>query len=723
MLRPHNIFIYTISWALSAAMFFRHTLLSGGDALPGDRGDTRLLIVICEHWFRVITGRDPWLSPNFFHPVEGVLGYSDALLLYAPPYATFRLIGVDMFSAFQLTLTVVHIIGFAGTVVLLRRCIGLPSWVCAVGGVLFLSLNGAYVAASHSHSQLLSIWFIPILGIAMAAYVKATDPRQWQGWLAGSVFASFFSVLCYTSFYTGWFFFLFGMVSCAIGASGFIALSGGRHALVSTISFLRSRMLQLGFFVVIGLVSFLPFWLTYLPVKAGGAVRLFTEVQLPTLIDLINVGSGNFLWGAPFEKLFKSLEMRPGGHELKLGMPLILTALFLATVIINLVRLCRSGKRRNLLLQVIPEKQSYLAVTLGVGVVLCWLLAVQFEGISLWWWVYQLVPGADAIRAVGRFNLVLALPVIIVAMIGLAQLWDFRRKVYQAKYHIGPAVIMVFLCLGLAAEQINTQEFSFLSKSEELTRLRQVSPAPHGAQAFFLGELLDTEEPSWALQIDAMLIAQYHDIPTIHGYSGLSPPGWQLSDLRDSHYVATVRQWLIRHGLEHGIYALDPITGTWDNVASIDQLVPKVELGKEIHFDTNGEGYQYAVTGWSAPGSWGMWSEAPESRLVIPLNPENNQDLILSVLATAFVNEVHREQNIDVVVNGKLLKRWSFRYGQPGSDRTVEIPSALLNGTPELRITFKILNALSPKSLNLWNDSRELGIELIKIKVFAKTSN
>lgn len=133
---------------------------------------------------------------QFFHPLEGVLGYSDALLLYALPYATFRFIGVDMFSAFQLTLTAVHMIGFAGTVVLLRRCIGLPSWVCALGGVIFLSLNGAYIAASNSHSQLLSIWFIPILGIAMAEYVKSTLPKQWQGWLAGSVFVSFFPALC-----------------------------------------------------------------------------------------------------------------------------------------------------------------------------------------------------------------------------------------------------------------------------------------------------------------------------------------------------------------------------------------------------------------------------------------------------------------------------------------------------------------------------------------------
>ena len=68
MRRLRIISLYTICWAFSAGMFFRHTLLSGGDALPGDRGDTRSLIVILEHWFRVITEGEPWLSPNFFSP-------------------------------------------------------------------------------------------------------------------------------------------------------------------------------------------------------------------------------------------------------------------------------------------------------------------------------------------------------------------------------------------------------------------------------------------------------------------------------------------------------------------------------------------------------------------------------------------------------------------------------------------------------------------------------
>jgi hypothetical protein len=58
--------------------------------------------------------------------------------------------------------------------------------------------------------------------------------------------------------------------------------------------------------------------------------------------------------------------------------------------------------------------------------------------------------------------------------------------------------------------------------------------------------------PGWWIprQLEAMRIAQRHRIPTVNGYTGWTPPGWDLRVVTAPGYRARVRAWARRHAVE-----------------------------------------------------------------------------------------------------------------------------------------------------------------------------
>src|SRR5437867_2858617 len=81
--------------------FVKYTVTSWFDAIPGNIGDAKFLLYICEHWYQVFTGRADWLSPGIFYPQAGVLGFSDALFLFGAAYSLLRTLGFDSYVAYQ----------------------------------------------------------------------------------------------------------------------------------------------------------------------------------------------------------------------------------------------------------------------------------------------------------------------------------------------------------------------------------------------------------------------------------------------------------------------------------------------------------------------------------------------------------------------------------------------------------------------------------------------
>ena len=113
----------------------------------------------------------------------------------------------------------------------------------------------------------------------------------------------------------------------------------------------------------------------------------------------------------------------------------------------------------------------------------------------------------------------------------------------------------------VAVEQINvTDNFRELDRGEQVAMLDAVPPAPDDCTAFWV--LPATGRNPDHASIDAMLIAQRIGIPTVNGYSGWTPDGWNLQPGSDAYQVELSR-WLDRSGLSQTTCTYDLARHAW----------------------------------------------------------------------------------------------------------------------------------------------------------------
>ena len=109
---------------LFLGFFVKHTVMSRFDAIPGNIGDAKFLLCISEHWYQVFTGQADWLSPGFFYPQTGVLGFSDSFFLFGAVYALLRTLGLDAYVVYQVIVVTLPLLGYFGAWLMLRQWLG-----------------------------------------------------------------------------------------------------------------------------------------------------------------------------------------------------------------------------------------------------------------------------------------------------------------------------------------------------------------------------------------------------------------------------------------------------------------------------------------------------------------------------------------------------------------------------------------------------------------------
>src|SRR5207344_1847949 len=91
-------------------VFYRDLIASGFDKIPGDDGDSLLNLHVLEHWRQwLFRGHGAWLSLSNLFPLTNTLGYTDSLFLFGVLFGVIRALSIDLLTAYQCTLLVVHI--------------------------------------------------------------------------------------------------------------------------------------------------------------------------------------------------------------------------------------------------------------------------------------------------------------------------------------------------------------------------------------------------------------------------------------------------------------------------------------------------------------------------------------------------------------------------------------------------------------------------------------
>ena len=88
--------------------------------LYGEPFDTRLMILIHEHWWRWFNGKTSFRNMEFFYPIDNSFGYSDTFLVQGLLHSLFRLIGFPMVQAWLITTFLCLLFGMIGWAYLSR---------------------------------------------------------------------------------------------------------------------------------------------------------------------------------------------------------------------------------------------------------------------------------------------------------------------------------------------------------------------------------------------------------------------------------------------------------------------------------------------------------------------------------------------------------------------------------------------------------------------------
>ncbi len=520
-----------LAGALGLFQFHRAEFLSGMHVMNGDLGDARLAAWLMEHGWRALHGLVPLTSPPMFYPVTGTLGYSDAYLLPALVYAPLRAAGLSILDACHGAVLLLDIATYLATAALLRRGVGLGVCGTTAGALLFAF--GSPKFAQVVHVQLQPLVLLPLaVWLGLWLWRHGLSLSRGRMALGLVVLGVLWQVQWLTGVYVAWF------------AGMWLAL-----ALVVTLllplprAHVRALLHRHALPAVIGVVWFavgmIPFLLLYLPAQqqAGWRPYALVNTMIPRWWSLFWMGDQSLLWGW-LARVFPGIYAAPYYWELAIGLGLVVTGTWLL--------LLRQLWQRRANWRQWQGRDALLAV-LVLSVTACYALGMSYGDASPWALVYDLVPGAGSLRAVARYVVVLTLPIAMAIGIALdASLRAAHVLARGRRRTVWMAGLALALGLG-AAEQMGSREG--IDKDHEQARIAQIAQTVQkDCSVLFVVSVGGNPAPLWSLQLDAMYVALAAGIPTVNGYSGLIPTGWNLNQVRHPLYTQRVAQWLQDHG-------------------------------------------------------------------------------------------------------------------------------------------------------------------------------
>lgn len=675
---------------VAVAVFFRQQIWNQFSFLSGDRHDGVIVVALLEHWFNVFKGLSHWASPNYFFPYDKTLSYNDGYFLYGCIYSVFRALSIDPMLAAELVNVTLKVIGFASFLLAMRRMLGLRYEWALLGAVLFTISNNTYLQIVHA--QMLAVAFVPLIALFLhEAYQALLHARRRRLLCHGALAALLFAALLMTSAYTAWFFALFlsimfGLqIACLRGAAA-ARLRGAltRH---------RGTVLLIG---LIGVLGLLPFAQAYVFGHHGRRAWEEVLVHSPSILDSINVGANNLLFGDVFNFLSSHCAACDiGNGERESGIGPILLLLAMVAIVSVIARRLRGG-----------ADQHGLLLGMALACAVTWLLTVRVGPYTGWFLVHKFWPGGSGLRVVARIFIVLSVPMIALAV------WYLSTRAARWGRVAAGAV-----CALLIAEEINLSPTVGQDRYQQLDRAVAIPAPPPGCRAFFTTESPDSDNSEGAAfvpaslthNVDAMVIAEVLNLPTINGHASFTPRDWNFDAPTRADYQARVTRYAQAHDIS-GLCRLDLNSKQW----ATDLSTPRATMTLAYWDFARAAGVDgVAVDGFDLPEPFGRWSKGNRASIRYHLPAALPQARMARITFAAALVKGRHLQTVRVTVNHGATHQFVF----VGSARRV-IDIALPTGMPQDGvIAFELPDAISPRQLSLNDDARQLAVGLKAVEL------
>lgn len=513
----------------SEYFFFRNII--GTNKLFSDRGDGRLTMLLTEHWFNFFKGKEKFGELAMFYPATNVLAYSDMFLFFGIIHSCFRFIGLDMFNAYKYTLILVHFIGTLSMYYLLSKKLKLNiTW--SLFGTFAFSFSSTY--ATHlGHTQLCACSMLPLLLIFIINFFENLEERRKKNIYAFLTITWYLFIL-YNSWYIAFFTFVFVLMFILVYLIGLIIQR--KNPLKMFFNLIGKIGVEILIYLLYVGLSLIPFVKLYLPVLKRNTHNFSSvgSVYIPEVIDLINVGENNWLLGN-FIRYLKLSNRSIGEADMGFSFVLFTTFIIFSMFYIR--------KRKKVISKDII---FYSIITVFIGIL--FTIKISSNPISLWYFIYKLVPGASSVRAISRYLLYLTFPMAVLT----AFMGNLIFKIYNFKSNYYKKYIPIYLFLLLCISNIRNEGiFSTWNRKSEKEYLSNVSKPNNKCKVFYVSNT-NPEIPEYIYQLDAYEIANKYSIKTINGYSGNTPDKWEgIWEVSNDEYEGSVISWIILNNLKN----------------------------------------------------------------------------------------------------------------------------------------------------------------------------
>ena len=564
--KGQTFFLLTAAIIVLEIIFFRQVIFN--DGLFGDAADSLLNNMLAEHWFQFLLGKESWNDLLVFYPLFNTISYSDMGLGFAFPYVIFRLLGMNLYLSNKISLICLHVFGSLCLAWFLNKKLKVNT-VWTLIGVTVFSYSGVYYGLIN-HTQMFTVSFLPFVILMIYDYLESAikEEKSKKRFLFLFFAVASMVLLFYTAFYVGYFLAIFCLILFAVWIV--MALCIKRAYLKNAWLFMKKHCLELLAACVGAVILLIPFLYSYLPTmkRVGSRSWEVVEELMPELRNVLDLSPNTVLYG----RLLSSLQY--AGNASMEG-----DVNFSVITIVLLVVLTAVYIKKN------KRTESFLIAGILLTSLLSILLVVKFGETSLWYVFYAFLPGASALRAIGRYYLFLHLPMgILIAYCGNA-LWmekckdpkkskssikskgSQKNKDSQKSTWVPLAIPILLFALVLLAN-MKFHIYSDWSIHEEEDKMSQIADPPKDCEAMFLyqdeqGGKIDGKSIDCAYwQMKAWQIASQKGIKTINGYSGNNPNDWNMVENDKPNSLAAAWCWIDQYQLEH-VYFYNLSTNEW----------------------------------------------------------------------------------------------------------------------------------------------------------------
>ena len=458
---------------------FGPTITSGFDQIPGDMGDARLVqYILNSNVTQSKQLHNIWNLP-MYHPVEGILAYSDTYLLPTVIYALLGLV-VNLSIAFPLWLMALAIGNYLSMYFVATRLLKAKVMWAILASYMFAF--PMIQAVQLGHPQSLLRMFVPFGVYALYRFMQSRHIRYLI------YFFAIFMLSMYCAVYIAYFLLLFGALALAIWTIyELVFVRDGSYFIDCTCT---KKELLLLTIAIIGIAYIGYQYVRFAPSSGGN--ELITMALAPKVTNYLGYPEGSIV--ANIAPILRA------GHEdnsdVVVTMGIVYMGLLLATCVGALIK-----------------RQQGALILMSVVIVL-YIVTTKYGSLFPWATVSNLVPGAYIIRAVGRIWMMLH-PVTIMVAIILFGRWKWSQI-------LPLGLLIIFIIENLV---ITIPSFSMRQSESNIEAV--ASQIPKNCDVAILtgaDYLVDGKIESLYRNIDAMQASLRRNVKLIGGYTGYRPP-------------------------------------------------------------------------------------------------------------------------------------------------------------------------------------------------------